>query len=87
MATESVPPATDHHTTERVAKAAHEAVDHFASRGARAEERLRRKGDYYSEQSRQALDRMTAYIHEHPYTALGWAAAGGFLIGRLLRSR
>lgn len=87
MATESIPPAADHHTTDRFAKAAHEAVDHFASHGARAEERLRRTGDHYGEQSRQTLDRVTAYIHEHPYTALGWAAAGGFLIGRLLRSR
>lgn len=87
MATESVPHAANHHTTDRIANAAHDAVDQAAIHGARAEERLRRAGDRYSDQSRQALDRMTAYIHEHPYTALGWAAAGGFLIGRLLRSR
>lgn len=76
--------ATGHEATDRVAKAAHEAVDRVATHGARAEERLRTTGDRYGDQSREAIDALTAYIHDHPYAALGWAVAGGFVIGRIL---
>ncbi|EAR20420.1 DUF883 family protein [Nitrococcus mobilis] len=87
MATKNVPPTNTHHTTDHFAKVAHEAVDRAARHGAQAEEHLREAGDHYSEQSRQAIDWMTRYIHEHPYAALGWAVAGGFVLGKLLRSR
>ncbi|MDN5871029.1 MAG: hypothetical protein L0H73_09985 [Nitrococcus sp.] len=87
MATENISPTASHDTTDRFAKAAHEAVDRVATQGARAEERLRTTGDRYGDQSREAIDTLTAYIHDHPYAALGWAVAGGFVIGRLLGRR
>ena len=85
MAIESVSPTSTHHTMDRFAKAAHEAVDRVAARGARAEERLRQTGDRYSGQSRQAMDWMAAYIHDHPYAAVGLALTGGYVLARLLR--
>ncbi len=87
MAADNVPPTNTHHATDYFAKVAHEAVDRAAQHGAQAEESLRKTGERYSEQSHQAIDWMTSYIKEHPYAALGWAVAGGFVLGRLLRSR
>ncbi|HET8700924.1 MAG TPA: hypothetical protein VFL97_04575 [Nitrococcus sp.] len=88
MAIENVTPtSTHHHTTDRFAKAAHDVVDRVAARGARAEERLRRSGDHYSGQSRQAMDWMTTYIYDHPYASVGMALMGGYVIARMLRSR
>lgn len=87
MAVDSVSPTNTHETTDRFAKAAHEAVDRAAERGAEAEERLRQAGDHYGDQSRQTIDTVTAYIHDHPYTAIGWALASGFVLGSLLRRR
>lgn len=87
MVTENVSPTSTHHTVDRFAKAAHEAVDRAAVHGARAEERLRQTSDRYSGQSRQAVDWMSAYIYEHPYTAVGLALASGYVIARVLRPR
>lgn len=87
MAADSASPGSTHRVTDRFAKTAHEVVDRAAERSGWAEERLRKTGDHYGEQSRQAIETMTGYIHEHPYTSLCLALAGGFVIGTLLRRR
>ncbi|MBI3897090.1 MAG: hypothetical protein HY308_02205 [Gammaproteobacteria bacterium] len=66
-------------TTERVAEAAHDAVEALRGYGESAEEYLRIAG----ENSRAYIDKASAYIEAHPMAAISIAAAIGFTLGAL----
>lgn len=71
--------------TERLAQAAHRAVDTLSSYGGRAEERLRDTTTLATERSREFMDQVQRYVEDHPLAAVGMAAAVGFAIGMMIR--
>ncbi len=72
-------------TTERAAKAAHDAIDRMAARGGIAELRARRASMKVAEQSREVRHNMNDYVNQHPVASLAMAAAAGFIVRALLR--
>ena len=72
-------------TTERVAGAAHHAVDAAAERSARAENRIRETGHRAAERSQEMRDTVGDYVNQHPVASLGIAVAAGFILGSLIR--
>jgi ElaB/YqjD/DUF883 family membrane-anchored ribosome-binding protein len=72
--------------TERLAQAAHQAVDSLSTYGERAEERVRDTADVATEKSRELIYQVRNYVEEHPLAAIGIAAAVGFACGMLMRS-
>lgn len=46
---------------------------------------FRERSQQASARSQEMMDEFTAYIHEHPVTAIGIAIAVGFVLGALLR--
>lgn len=72
--------------TERLARAAHQAVDTLSGYGGRAEERLRDTTQIATERSREMMDQVRFYVEEHPLAAIGIAAAVGFTLGMLIRA-
>lgn len=69
----------------RAAEAAHEAIDQISDRSAEAEERLRQAGAQASKRTEELAGDVSEYVSQNPLTAVGIAAAAGFLIGALLR--
>lgn len=74
-------------TTERVARATHEAIDTLGDYGARTEERLRETGRRASERTREYADNVGTYVRQRPVMALALALGAGFLLGALSRGR
>lgn len=74
-------------TTDRVARAAHQAVDSLSGYGARTEERLRETGRIAGKRGRQYADQVGGYVNERPLAAIAMAAGVGVLFGLLLRGR
>lgn len=74
-----------HSATERLAQAAHRAVDTLSAYGGRAEERLRDTTTVATERSRAFMDQVQHYVEDHPLAAVGMAAAVGFAIGMMIR--
>lgn len=74
-------------TTDRMARAAHHAVDSLSEYGTRTEERLRETGKLASRQGRQYAKQVGGYVNERPLAALGIAAGIGVLFGLLMRGR
>lgn len=74
-------------TTERVARATHEAIDTAREYGARTEERLRETGRRAGERTREYADNVGGYVTHRPWTALAIALGAGFLLGALTRGR
>lgn len=72
--------------TERLARAAHQAVDSLSDYSGRAEERLRSTTQVAGERSREVLDQVRQYVLDHPIAAIGIAAGVGFVFGMLMRS-
>jgi ElaB/YqjD/DUF883 family membrane-anchored ribosome-binding protein len=71
--------------TERLASAAHSAVDTLSDYSGRAEDRVRNTTRIASERSREYLDQIRDYVEAHPVAAIGIAAAVGFAFGILMR--
>ncbi len=69
----------------KASQAAHEAIDQVGTRGEQAEQMFRERSQQASARSQEMMDEFTAYIHEHPVTAIGIAIAVGFVLGALLR--
>ncbi len=91
MATES-----QSHTTDKIAKAAHEAVDKMAASAdqvetrvrqsaAEAQSTMREKTDQAQRMSEDAIVNVRNYVHEHPFASLGLAFAAGIVFSALLR--
>jgi len=74
-------------TTDRMARAAHQAVDSLSEYGARTEERLRETGKLASQRGRQYAEQVGGYVNERPLAAIAIAAGVGLLFGLLLRGR
>lgn len=74
-------------TTDRVARATHEAIDTLTDYGTRTEERLRETGRRASERTREYAEDVGAYVTRRPVTALAIALGAGFLLGILSRGR
>lgn len=74
-------------TTERVARAAHQAVDSLSEYGTRTEDRLRETGKIASRRGRQYADQIGGYVNERPLAAVAIAAGVGVLFGLLMRGR
>jgi ElaB/YqjD/DUF883 family membrane-anchored ribosome-binding protein len=81
-AAEAARPAVD-----RIASGAHHAVDGVANAANQASETLSAKGKQIKEAQAHILDYSREYMREHPVAALGIAAAAGFVLSSLLRSR
>lgn len=71
--------------TERLAQAAHRAVDTLSEYSGKAEERIRDTTQVASERSQEIAQQVRQYVEDHPMAAIGIAAAVGFALGVLLR--
>lgn len=71
----------------RATEKAHEAVDKLGARSAEAEEHLREAGERVSQRSQDLSQDLVRYISDKPLTAVGIAAAAGFVLATLLRRR
>jgi ElaB/YqjD/DUF883 family membrane-anchored ribosome-binding protein len=74
-------------TTERVARAAHDAIESMTDYGTRTEERLRETGRLATERSREYAEEVGNYVAQRPLVSLGIAIGVGFLLGALARGR
>lgn len=78
-------------SAERATRAAQEAAETIGEYGTRAKEQLRETSESLrqttraaSERSRELMDQVSAYISEHPLTAIGIAVAAGFALGAMV---
>ena len=76
MAESTTPRAPGAETVQRVAETAAQYAERF---GERAEEWLEMKDDW--------VEGAREYVREHPIAALGMAAAAGYVLSVLMRSR
>ncbi|MDO9238898.1 DUF883 family protein [Methylicorpusculum sp.] len=74
-------------TIKNAANSAHETVDKIANATNQAAEALGEKGEQLKNCEQQLVENCRSYVHENPLTALGIAAAAGFVLSRLLSSR
>jgi len=72
-------------TSERVARAAHDAIDSLSGYGTRTEERLRETGRQATERSQEYAEEVGNYVAQRPLVSLGIAVGVGFLLGALAR--
>jgi ElaB/YqjD/DUF883 family membrane-anchored ribosome-binding protein len=72
---------------DRVSETAHEYVDRAASTAASAAERLGEKADEWMTMKDDWVEGAREYVREHPVAALGIAAAAGYLLSILMRSK
>ncbi len=72
--------ATAGQAGEKVASVRARAEDSIRA----AREALAEAGDDAIERGREAAESADAYVHEHPWTAIGIAAAAGLVVGLLL---
>lgn len=83
-------------TTDRVAKAAHHAIDETAAKAEQVEKQVRERADRASakvdrsqaaarEQIEESLDKVETFIREQPMTAAGIAFAAGIIVSTILR--
>lgn len=84
MATEKAEKAA-HGTTERVSRAAHEAIDTLGDYGTRTEERLRETGRVATERGQEYARELGNYVTRRPLVSIGIALGIGFLLGALGR--
>jgi ElaB/YqjD/DUF883 family membrane-anchored ribosome-binding protein len=73
--------------TERLASAAHRAVDTLSDYTGRAEDRVRDTTRIASERSLEYVNEVRNYVEAHPVAAIGIAVAVGFAFGVLMRPR
>jgi ElaB/YqjD/DUF883 family membrane-anchored ribosome-binding protein len=74
-------------TTERAAKATHEAIDSLSDYGTRAEARLRETGRRATERTREYAEDLGSYVARRPIASLAMALGAGFLLGAIIRGR
>lgn len=72
---------------DRVSEAAHEYVDRAASVASNAAERIGEKADEWMEMKDNWVEGARDYVRDHPFAALGIAAAAGYLLSVLMRSK
>jgi ElaB/YqjD/DUF883 family membrane-anchored ribosome-binding protein len=72
---------------ERISDSAHEAVDRTAQTAAAIAERFGEKAEEWLEMKDNWVEGAREYVREHPIAALGMAAAAGYILSMLMRSR
>jgi ElaB/YqjD/DUF883 family membrane-anchored ribosome-binding protein len=72
---------------ERMSDTAHEAVDRTARTAAAIAERFGEKAEEWLEMKDNWVEGAREYVREHPIAALGIAAAAGYVLSMLMRSR
>lgn len=72
---------------ERASESAHAAVDRASQAAAQAAERLGDKTDELMAMKEDWIEAGREYVREHPMAALGIAAAAGYVLSMLMRSR
>ena len=72
---------------DRVGDSAHQYVDRAASVAADAAQRFGDKADEWMELKDTWVEGARDYVREHPVAALGIAAAAGYLLSMLMRSK
>jgi ElaB/YqjD/DUF883 family membrane-anchored ribosome-binding protein len=76
---------TDH--LERASSSAHEAVDRVAQTASAYAERFGEQAEALLELKDNWVEGAREYVREHPIAALGMAAAAGYVLHMLTRSR
>lgn len=79
--------AAVHPSVDRVAQGAHQAVDKLAGAATQASHQWDEKSEQMKDLQQKLTDDCRSYVREKPVASLAIAAAAGFLISRLLRSR
>jgi ElaB/YqjD/DUF883 family membrane-anchored ribosome-binding protein len=74
-------------TVERLSQTAHQAVDRAASAASSYAERFGEKGDELMQMPQDWLETAREYVRDNPLQAIGMAAAAGYLLSILMRSR
>lgn len=74
-------------TVDRLSQTAHQAVDRAASAAASYAERFGEKGEEWMQMPRDWMESAREYVRENPLQAIGMAAAAGYLLSILMRSR
>jgi ElaB/YqjD/DUF883 family membrane-anchored ribosome-binding protein len=84
MATQTSAPKQN---IDRVSETAHDYVDRAASVAAQAANRVEEKADEWLTMKDDWVEGAREYVREHPVAALGIAAAAGYLLSILMRSK
>jgi ElaB/YqjD/DUF883 family membrane-anchored ribosome-binding protein len=87
MATEQGSTRNPQQTVDRLSQTAHQAVDRAASTAASYAERFGEKGEEWMQMPQDWLDTAREYVKQNPLQAIGMAAAAGYLLSILMRSR
>jgi ElaB/YqjD/DUF883 family membrane-anchored ribosome-binding protein len=72
---------------ERATTGAHEAVDRVAQTATAYAARFGEKAEEWLEMKDNWVEGAREYVREHPVAALGIAAAAGYVLSMLMRSR
>lgn len=87
MANEQTSTRNPQQTVDRLSQSAHQAVDRAASAASTYAERLGDKGEEWMQMPQDWLETAREYVRENPLQAIGMAAAAGYLLSILMRSR
>jgi ElaB/YqjD/DUF883 family membrane-anchored ribosome-binding protein len=72
---------------ERASGTAHQAIDRVAETASAYAERFGEKAEEWLEMKDNWVEGAREYVREHPIAALGMAAAAGYILSMLMRSR
>lgn len=72
---------------DHMAHQAHETVDRVAEAANQAAERMNERRSEMKGQQEEWLSTVSNYVQDNPLTSLGIAAAGGYLLSRILSGR
>ena len=72
---------------ERASSGAHETIDRVAETATAYAERFGEKAEEWLEMKDSWVEGAREYVREHPIAALGIAAAAGYILSMLMRSR
>jgi len=87
MATEQTSTGRPQQTVDRMSQSAHQAVDRAAAAASAYAERFGEKGEEWMQMPQDWLETARDYVRENPFQAVGIAAAAGYLLSVLMRSR
>lgn len=74
-------------TVDKLADSAHQAVDKMTSLASSAAETFEQKRIQLNTASAELVDNARVYVRANPMAAIGIAAAVGFILSRVLKSR
>jgi ElaB/YqjD/DUF883 family membrane-anchored ribosome-binding protein len=72
---------------EQVSETAHQYVDRAANVASQAAERFGERADEWMQMKDDWVEGARDYVREHPIAALGIAAAAGYILSMLMRSK